>query len=148
MAVTITKQPSNVTALEGKITQSLTLTASGATGYQWKQAVNSSEVEGASNVEGATTNTMTIPTELEAGEYYYFCEVTDGESPVNSNIVVVRVVTIPDVITGNAAWNFVEGCDPSIKKRLESLISRTGIPIPKSDVALRSAQISLLMQAI
>lgn len=148
MAIVITKQPDNTQVMEGKISSKLTLTATGATGYQWKQAKSSTSVSGATNVVGATTNEMTIPTELTEGRYYYFCAVSDADSSTNSNIVTVEVVDFPEVITGKFVNEYVAACDPTIKQRLDDLMERTGITIPNTDEGLRTVQIELFMMAL
>ena len=79
--LTIT-DPEDVTGLvEGEISGELNVTASVdveveyAFTYQWYKNTTDSN-EGGELVEGATSETLTIPTDLTAGSYYYYCEVT------------------------------------------------------------------------
>lgn len=148
MAITITTQPQNVQVMEGKITQKLSVVATGATGYQWKKAKSGTSASGATNVVGQTTAQMTIPTDITKGFYYYFCAVTDGTDTVNTDIVTVEVTDFPEYITGEFVWDYVDACDASVKTRLQTLCSRRGITIPDTAVALRTEQIEIFMESI
>ena len=134
MAIVITSQPTDTTVVAGVITESLTLTATGATGYQWKQSKDGTSVSGATVVAGQTTNKMTIPTGLAVGTYYYFCAVSDDSSTVNSNIVTVT--------------DYISKCSAEAKARFAELQVLRGITIPDNDNALRTEQIELFMEAI
>lgn len=148
MAIVITKQPVNAEVIQGKITEKLTVTATGATSYQWKKAQSAISTDNAVNVEGATTAALTIPADLTEGTYYYFCTLSDGSSEVNTDIVIVEVVTFPKYLTGNQAWTIIESLDSSKQKAFASASALSGIKIPKTDAALRTAQIELLMSII
>ena len=148
MAIVITTQPQNAQVMEGKITQKLTVEATGATAYQWKQAKSATSVSGATIVSGQNTSTMTIPTTLTEGRYYYFCAISDASSTVNSDIVIVEVVKFPEYITGKFVNEYVAACDPSVKEELDAAIARTGIEIPNTEEVLRTAQVELFVSIL
>lgn len=148
MAVVITKQPENIQVMEGKISAKLSVEASGATGYQWKQAKSSSSTAGATDVSGQTTKDLTIPVDLTEGYYYFFCEVTDGESPVNSNIASVQVTDFPAYITGQFVNEYVAACATSVQERFKQAKALSGIDIPNDTNVLRTAQVELFMSIL
>lgn len=90
--ITISAQPSDATVTEGSISGSLSVTASGAGSltYEWYSCnANGGDTY---KVAGATTNSMTIPTTLEAGVYYYYCKITqDGIASKKTKVVKVTV---------------------------------------------------------
>lgn len=93
--LTVTAQPQDVNVTEGAITGKLSVTATAGDGaaltYQWYKADTKSG-KGAAKISGATTASLTIPTDLAAGEHYFFCKVTaDGTNTVNSEVAVVTV---------------------------------------------------------
>lgn len=148
MAVVITKQPENIQVMEGKISAKLSVEATGATGYQWKQAKSSSSTAGATNVAGQTTKNLTVPVGLTEGYYYYFCEVTDGASPVNSNIASVQVVDFPEYITGRFVNEYVAACATTVQERFAQAKKLSGIDIPNDNKVLRTAQVELFMSIL
>lgn len=92
-AVTITAQPADKNVTEGSITGSVSVTASstGSVSYQWYSCKDETGAE-AVKVADAVSASMTIPTSLKKGKYYYFVKVTvDGIAGINSNIAVVTV---------------------------------------------------------
>ena len=92
-AITVSSQPSNKSVTAGSISGSLSVTASssGTLTYQW-YACEDSDRTGAIKVSGATSSSMTIPTDLTAGIYYYFVKITvDGINSVDSNAAKVTV---------------------------------------------------------
>ncbi len=94
-AVNITKQPLSAEKTAGSISGSLSVTAtaeSGTLGYQWYSCQNENGT-GAVKVANATAASMTIPTDLVAGTYYYFVKITvDGMASTNSAVAVITVV--------------------------------------------------------
>lgn len=92
--ITILEQPATETAVTaGSITGALyadAFASFGSVTFQWKTN-SSASTEGATNVSGATTGTLTIPTSLTAGTYYYYCVFTAGETVVNSRFAKVVV---------------------------------------------------------
>ena len=98
--ITITTQPAattNVTA--GSISGSLTVAASVTEGatlrYRWYSNTSNSN-SGGTAISGSNNASLTIPTNLAMGIYYYYCEVdaTGGATLVYSNVAVV-VATVP-----------------------------------------------------
>jgi len=91
----------NTVVTEGGIAGSLTVAATvteGATlSYQWYSNTSASNA-GGTVVTGATDATFDLPTTLEAGTYYYFCEVsvTGGDAAVRTD---VATVTVEEVVT-------------------------------------------------
>ena len=92
--VTISAQPSNKSVTAGSISGSLSVTAScsGSTlTYQW-YACEDANGTGAVKVAGGTSSSMTIPTDLTAGTYYYFVKIIiDGMASTNSSVAKVTV---------------------------------------------------------
>lgn len=92
-AVTISSQPSDKSVSAGSITGSLSVTATstGTLTYQWYSCKDKNGGQ-AVKVSGANTASMTIPTDLTAGTYYYFVRViTDGIAGVDSSVARVTV---------------------------------------------------------
>lgn len=90
--ITISAQPSDAPVTEGSISGSLSVTASGTGSltYEW-YSCNANGGD-AYKVAGATTNSMTIPTTLEAGVYYYYCKITqDGIASKKTKVAKVTV---------------------------------------------------------
>lgn len=148
MAVVITRQPSNESVVAGAISSTLSVVATGATSYQWKQAKDATTVEGATVVAGQNTNTMTIPAGLSVGTYYFFCAVSDEATTVNSNIAIVTVVDFPEYITGAFVHAYMKKCSKEAQERFKQLQILRGITIPDDDNVLRTAQVELFMEAI
>ncbi len=91
--LTITAQPQNKSVTEGSISGSMAVTASttGTLSYQWYSCEDDSG-NGAVKVAGAVNASLTIPTDLTEGKYYYFCLVTvNGVAGIKSNIACVTV---------------------------------------------------------
>ncbi len=91
--VSITSNPADKTVTEGSISGSLSVTAksSGALTYQWYECSDQNG-RNAVKIAGATSASMTIPTELEKGEYFYFAKViVNGIAGVNSAVATVTV---------------------------------------------------------
>jgi len=92
--ITVLEQPAEEKAVTAGSTGSLFAEASASFGtltYQWKTN-SSATTEGATDVAGATTGTLTIPTDLTAGTtYYYYCVFTAGVTVVNSRFSKVVV---------------------------------------------------------
>jgi len=114
--ITIKTQPDAATNVtEGNISGSLSVTASVSPSatlrYQWYS--NTSAVNtGGNAINTATSSSFTIPTTLEAGTYYYFCEVrAAGATAVRSNVAtvtvtansVITIITQPDATTNVTA---------------------------------------------
>ncbi len=72
----ITAQPADRSVTAGSISGSLSVTAAstGTLGYQWYSCA--ADGSAAVKVAGAKSASMTIPTDLTEGEYYYFVKIT------------------------------------------------------------------------
>jgi hypothetical protein len=71
--------------VKASVTEGATLT------YQWYTNTSAGNTGGTA-ISGATLSTYTIPTDIKAGTYYYFCEVSaPGAKAVRSNGVTVKV---------------------------------------------------------
>ena len=91
--VNITSQPANKSVTEGSISGSISVTANstGTLTYQWYSCSDESGND-AVKIAGATSASMTIPTDLEAGKYFYFVKVIlNGMAGINSKIATVTV---------------------------------------------------------
>ena len=92
--VTVTRQPSDIEVIEGEINGTLSVTGTSENGaeitYQWYSC--SEDGNNAVKVPGETASQFTIPTDLAAGEYYFFATVTaDGLADTASSIAKVTV---------------------------------------------------------
>jgi phi13 family phage major tail protein len=94
--ITIATQPAATTEVtEGSITESLSVVASSNTGnpvtYQWYE----NEVDSATGgtiINGETSASFDIPTDLVAGTYYYYCALSlSGADSVTTTIATVVV---------------------------------------------------------
>jgi len=104
--INITTQPvANLYVIEGNVNGTLSLTATVSQGiplgYTWYSNTTHSNVGGTPVTgQGEDSPTYTLPAELGAGIYYYFCEVYAlGATPVRSNVTTVGVAG-----TGNIAF--------------------------------------------
>lgn len=91
--VTITTQPQNATVTQGAITGDLTVAATASSStllYQWYSNTSASMTDGTA-IPDATGASMTIPTDLTEGSYYYYCAVSAGATTVKTNAVTVTV---------------------------------------------------------
>lgn len=91
--VNITSQPADKSVTEGSISGSISVTANstGTLSYQWYKCADENGKD-AVKIAGATNASLTIPTDLEAGEHYFYCLVTvNGIAGIKSNIACVTV---------------------------------------------------------
>ena len=93
-AVTISTQPANASKTAGSISGSLSISASAASGtlsYQW-YSCEDTDKNGAVKIAGATSSSMTIPTDLTKGSYCYFVKLkVDGIDAAESSVATVTV---------------------------------------------------------
>ena len=91
--VSISAQPQNKTVTEGSISGNLSVTASSAGSthtYQWFSCDENGN--NSMKVNGASSATLTIPTDLTAGTHYFYVVITvDGLAKVKSQIATVTV---------------------------------------------------------
>lgn len=94
--ITVTTQPANLTeVVEGSISGSLSVVASTNTSYpvtyQWYENTINSPT-GGTVINGETSASFDIPTDLIAGSYYYYCVLSSvGASDVKTNVATVTV---------------------------------------------------------
>ncbi len=104
--VDITTQPQATSAVTaGSISGNLTVAATtqpagGTLSYQWYSNTTNSNT-GGTQIASANSASFPIPTDLTAGEYYYYCvvSVTDG-TPATSNVAKVVVSAAGSTVTG------------------------------------------------
>lgn len=96
----ITKQPSSQTINEGG-SISLEVTATGATGYQWKKD--------GSNIPSATNATYSKTGALPADAGSYTCVVTGAGGSVTSNVATVTVNALPVITQQPTNQEITEG---------------------------------------
>ena len=95
-AITVTTQPADLTeVVEGSISGSLSVVASTNTSYpvtyQWYENTIDSTT-GGTVINGETSASFDIPTDLLAGSYYYYCVLSSvGASDVKTNVATVTV---------------------------------------------------------
>jgi len=80
--ITVSAQPADDEVTVGSITESVSVTASASSGslaYQWYSNTTETYL-GATVISGATTNSYTLPTDLTAGHYFYFCRISIAAS--------------------------------------------------------------------
>ena len=94
--ITVTTQPADITeVMEGSISGSLSVVASTNTSYpvtyQWYENTIDSTT-GGTVINGETSASFDIPTDLLAGSYYYYCVLSSvGASDVKTNVATVTV---------------------------------------------------------
>lgn len=91
--ISVTAVSSDIETAEGEIDETLSVeaTSEGALTYQWYSCENK-EKRSAVKVAGANAAEFAIPTDLEAGTYYYFARITvDGAASTDSDVITVTV---------------------------------------------------------
>ena len=94
--ITVTTQPADLTeVVEGSISGSLSVVGSTNTSYpvtyQWYENTIDSTT-GGTVINGETSASFDIPTDLLAGSYYYYCVLSSvGASDVKTNVATVTV---------------------------------------------------------
>ena len=90
---TISTQPSGATIALGDANPELSIVATNAASYAWKESSNGTSYDGASSLGSSASFTPSVNDAVQTK--YYYCEVTsscDGTTVVKSNIVTVNVV--------------------------------------------------------
>ena len=91
--VQITEQPEDTTLSEGEISGALSVTASSTStlSYQWYSCRDELKTD-AVKIKNQSLNTMPIPADLTAGEYYYFVKIiVDGVDGATSRVAKVTI---------------------------------------------------------
>jgi len=92
--------------ISGSLNVAASVTQSATLSYQWFSNVTDSNVGGTA-ISGSTGASVTIPTGLTAGVYYFFVEVrAEGAVSVRSNVARLDVDPPPREITPNASINY------------------------------------------
>jgi hypothetical protein len=117
-AITIVTQPQSMTVTAGKITESLSVTASvtqGATlSYQWFGSSTSSTM--LVIISGATSSTYALPATLAAGTHWYRCEVSAPGAITRQSNVATVTVDLDGSGTGQPGNPFLVGSLASLEK--------------------------------
>jgi|GEM_PF-2401845 len=100
--ISIVVQPEDASVVEGSIDGCLVIDAyvnpSGALGYKWYQCLGVNSNPTTDSLVG-TEVSFTIPTNLVAGTYYYYCVVNAiGAESVTSNLATVIVNSLGSVV--------------------------------------------------
>ena len=98
--ITITNQPLAATAnfvtgaISGSLTVTATVTQEQTLSYQWFCNTTNSAT-GGTELSGATTATLVIPTTLAQATHYLYCQIsaTGGATPVFSDVVKINVLS-------------------------------------------------------
>lgn len=96
LTITISTQPASLTEVtEGSITGSLSVVASSITSnpvtYQWYENITDSTTGGTA-INGETSASFDIPTDLVADIYYYYCVLgLSGAEPLTTTVATVVV---------------------------------------------------------
>ena len=113
--ITILTQPAASTvvaegAISGNLSVAATVTKNATLSYQWFSSTSGSIADG-SPISGAMSRIFAIPSDLQEGIYYYYCEVgaSDEAVPVASNVATVTVMPFGTQLT---AYNLVNVITP------------------------------------
>lgn len=92
--ITINEQPENAAVTVGSVAGTLTVDAdavpSGSLTYQWYKPTTQNIAAGDTAVSGATSASLTIPTNLTAGTHYFYCKISlSGANTVYTNVAQV-----------------------------------------------------------
>jgi len=99
--ITITSHPTPLTLVTaGEIVAELQVAATVSPEkelrYLWYQSSSDSNKSGVA-IAGATGNIFTLPGNLNAGTYFYFCEVrSSGATPLRSNVAIIQVAPVSE----------------------------------------------------
>ena len=106
-ATTITAQPEDANLIVGGSNPTLSITASNASAYSWKESSDGTSYDGASSLGSSSTYTPSVNGAVQTK--YYYCEVTsscDGITVVKSNIVTVTVAAAPTCPDAGIIYKF------------------------------------------
>lgn len=110
--ITITAPPQNKTVTAGEISGTLSVAATASNGealsYQWWKSTQQNQLGMSTKLNGATTSTLTLPTDLSTGTHYFFCEINApgcSEAATISAIVTVTAAGGQNPGDGNDSGN-------------------------------------------
>ena len=94
----ITAQPEDVTAA-ADTTARFTVTATGATAYQWYYRTGSSGSWAKSTMTGSDTETLSVPVKAGRNGYQYRCRVSNSAGYVYSTAATLKLLQKPTILT-------------------------------------------------
>ena len=114
VTLTVSIEPNNLIVTEGKIIEGtlyqVTASDNSTPSYQWYQCDDASKTN-AQKLKNATSMGFYVPTNLTAGQYYFYCVASaEGSQPVTSRVLTVtvkkpyQVAIIPDPAAGGTAY--------------------------------------------
>ena len=131
---TISEQPKNLEITYGQ-SENFTVKATAATDttykplqYQWYKNTTNSNT-GGTKIEGAASATYRIPTNIAAGKYYYYCEVTaeredNGQkTKATTNAAMLTVSKAPVTVTVNNQNAYINGTLPANSYKADGLVN-------------------------
>lgn len=153
--ITITAVPEDTVVAYDDITETLSIEADAGTQeitYAWYIGTEE-DLSDAEEIEGATTEELTIPTDLLSDEYYVYATLSatgyaEATIPAIKLTVAGSLPLLADPITGAYVHTYLDNCDASVRERFDALCALTGIEIPDTNAALRSVQIELFMSSL
>ena len=95
--ITVSAQPADDEVTVGSITESVSVTASASSGtlaYQWYECDANDSYDGAAAISGATSSSYTLPTDLTAGSYFYFCRLSIVASGVTMFTDIAEITAV------------------------------------------------------
>lgn len=96
VGITMTGQPADASVTVGAITGALSVTAAASDGsalnYQWYKNTRAANT-GGTFLTGQTGASMTIPTDLTAGTYYYYCVLSSATAGTERSSAATVTVT-------------------------------------------------------
>jgi len=144
--ITIDTQPAgNTTVTQGSITESLSVSASvspnGVPAYEWFSSKTNSSTGGVST--SVKTPSFTIPTDLTAGDHYYYCVVSAmGAASVPSSVATVTVTAAqPMTHTISASAGANGSISPSSNISVIKGANQTFAITPNSGYSIRDVKV-------
>ncbi|MDD4798322.1 MAG: S-layer homology domain-containing protein [Clostridia bacterium] len=144
--ITIDTQPAgNTTVIQGNITDSLSVSASaspsGAPAYEWFSSSTNSNTGGVTT--GIKIASFTIPTDLAAGDHYYYCVVSAvGAASVPSDVATVTVTAaLPTAHTITASVGANGSISPSGSISVSNGANQAFAITPNSGYSIRAVKV-------
>ena len=92
--ITLSDITPSINSAFGKVNNKISVNANSLTSqlsYQW-YVNNENSYDNATAIESATESSFVIPSDINKGDYYYFCKVSsDGANPVYTNICYTHI---------------------------------------------------------